>query len=568
MKKTGWLVLVILVVVILLAAGGAAIALPRLLAATPAPALSPLAVQVTPRPVVAVAGNLLANPSFEGTYVTWGQSVNVAPGWVPWSSSDQNPPCIPETAGCYIPCPQNCIDTHPAERCRTDYSCWWAKAEHKAALLTDLPIGGRVHSGEKAQQAFVAGRMSEFGVYQVVTAPVGAELVFSAYVQAWQCFDWRSTTCKSGLSDLPDKMNLRLGIGTLGETDAYAPTIVWSNPIESFDHYSPLSVTATAQNITITVFTYARPEWGFARKNNDVYWDDASLVMVSPSAAISSIQPPQPELNQKTTIQATSNYSLPRAMLTITNPAGMEIVLAPVSVSGGAPYVWTWNYTPTISGTHRVAFSADTLPAPVVTTFRAIAHVNLTASPAPAWLDQPVNVYVSAYRLYSSSRLTITAPDGSTLTPIYDGATSQGGIFTRKWHWQSVIPGPHRITYTASLIETPVTASVNIVSMASGGAVPPAPPVNTPVTIQMFAYYPYDNAAIQLTDPQGTPLTPQYLGRTGNSPYTWSWTFTPVITGTHTFLITADRLDAPVQGMIFVGGKATYLPVVLREVLR
>lgn len=565
MKKTGWLILVIFVVAIPLVAGGAAIVLPRLFAATPAPAFSPLAVQATPRPTVAVAGNLLVNPSFEGAYVTWGQSTNVAPGWTPWSSSGQNPPCLPETPGCYIPCPQNCIDAHPVEHCKTDYGCWWAEAEHKAATLQ---FPERVHGGEEAQQAFTYGRMGEFGVYQVVTAPVGAALVFSAYVQAWQCFNWQSTECKSGRSDLPDRMNLRLGIGARGETNPYSPTIVWSNPIESFDHYSPLSVTATAQNITITVFTYARPEWSFARTNNDAYWDDASLVMVSPSAAISSIQPPQPELNQKTTIQATSNYSLPRAMLTITNPAGTGIVLAPVSVAGGAPYVWTWNYTPSISGTHRVAFSADTLPTPVVTTFRAIAHVNLTASPAPAWLDQPVNVYVSAYRLYSSSRLAITAPDGSTLTPIYDGVTGQGGIFTRKWHWQSAIPGLHRITYTANLIETPVTAGVNIVSMASGSAAPPAPPVNTPVIIQMFAYYPYDNVAIQLTDPQGAPLTPQYVGRAGNSPYTWSWTFTPVINGTHTFLITANQLDTPVQGMIFVGGKAVYLPVVLREGLR
>lgn len=254
---------------------------------TPGPAMSPLsplaadgigptavpkAVQPTPKPTESVPGNLLANPSFEGDYVSWGQSVNVAPDWTPWSTQGNPPPCVAGTPGCYIPCPQNCVDTHPVEKCATDYGCWWQKAEHKEATLA---FPGRVHSGEDAQQAFTAGRMGEFGVLQTVTVPVGSLLNFSAYVQAWQCFDWRSLLCQQGKSDLPDEMNLRLGIGTMGEVDPYMSTIVWGNPSESFDQYSLISVVAMARNPTVTVFTYARPEWAFARNNNDAYWDDA-----------------------------------------------------------------------------------------------------------------------------------------------------------------------------------------------------------------------------------------------------------------------------------------------------
>jgi nucleoid-associated protein YgaU len=36
----------------------------------------------------------------------------------------------------------------------------------------------------------------------------------------------------------------------------------------------------------VTVFTHSRPEWGWARVENDVYLDDASLVVVQPGPAV------------------------------------------------------------------------------------------------------------------------------------------------------------------------------------------------------------------------------------------------------------------------------------------
>lgn len=251
--------LFIIVVAILVVVGSCAMPTPT---ATPQ-VISPLyVVQPTPH----VPGNLVINPSFEGEFVNCGQSCNVAPGWTAWTAEGNPPPCVAGQPGCYIPCPSNCSN------CKVDFGCWWAKAEHKAAMQWQFPE--RVHSGESAQQAFTFGRMGEFGVWQnIANIPIGARVEFAIYAQAWQCYE-APNNCQ------PDRMNLKVGIDPLGGSDPYNSNIVWSDTIESFDQYTRLSVEAIAQKSTVTIFTYARPEWDWARRNNDAYWDDASLVML------------------------------------------------------------------------------------------------------------------------------------------------------------------------------------------------------------------------------------------------------------------------------------------------
>ncbi len=511
----------------------------------------------TPQPTIAVPGNLLRDPSFEGNFVNCGHSCNVAPEWTAWSAPGNPPPCIAGQPGCYIPCPLNCTGCDPMQ---VDVGCWWAKAEHKAATLQ---FPERVHTGAQAQQAFVYGRMGEFGVYQVNTVTPGSLLRFSVYAQAWQCADPKSTTCKNGQSDVPDKMNLRVGIGTQGETDPYASSIVWSAPIESFDHYSPISVTAMAQNSTVTVFVYARPEWGWARINNDAYWDDAALVVIGPPAGF-SFDPPQPELGQPTTVQVTSYYAHPDTTLLITTPQSAPLTPVGGARSGDEPYTWTWYFTPTLPGTYTLAFSSGALTTPISATLRAIATAHLTAQPTTVWLDQPARVQVTSYYRYSPYRLTIATPGGDEITPAYEGLVSGGGVYTRTWRLTSTVTGTHLLTFTANLIETPVTGRVHVVSVAGGSATPPAPPVGSLVTIQMGAYYPYTDISLTLTDPQGTPLTPNPLGQIGSAPFVWAWTFTPVITGAHRYTITATRLDVPVRGLVLAGGQTVHLPLVMK----
>lgn len=219
----------------------------------------------TPAPTSDVPGNLLVNPGFEGAFGSCGQSCNVAPGWNAWTSETLDPPCVAGEPGCSIPCPSNC------DNCRSDYGCWWTKAEHKAATLQ---FPERVRTGASAQQYFFYGRMGDAGVYQVVGGlEPGALYEFSAWVQGWQCYE--RYNCQ------PEAMRLAIGVDATGGTDPYAAQ--WTYPIESWEVYTRLALEFVAEADTVTLFTYAGPRWQWARVNNDAYVDDAALVLLQPA---------------------------------------------------------------------------------------------------------------------------------------------------------------------------------------------------------------------------------------------------------------------------------------------
>jgi LysM repeat protein len=46
-----------------------------------------------------------------------------------------------------------------------------------------------------------------------------------------------------------------------------------------------------AKNDTVTVFTHSRPDWSWARLNNDVYLDDASLAVVNTAPVYQPVSP-------------------------------------------------------------------------------------------------------------------------------------------------------------------------------------------------------------------------------------------------------------------------------------
>jgi hypothetical protein len=440
----------------------------------------------------------------------------------------------------------------------------WQQPEF--AEISYDPYTYRIHTGAKAQKWFSFSRMHQGGLYQQVTGvKPGALLEFTAWMQAWMCYDPNKTgACQDGrVSNYPGEIHLKIGIDPTGGTVPTSTQIVWSEEQNVFDKWISFTVRAVALNNTVTVFTHARPAWDWARINNDVYLDDANLVIVTPPllARFSSIQPAQPELGQTTQVNVTADQSLSNAAMTITDPSPASVTLTQSTLAGNGPFTWTWLLTPTIPGVYTLAFSADTLAAPITTTLYAIAAAHIAAQPATAWLSQTVNVQVSAYRIYYRSDLTVTDPTGNAIIPSYDGITNEAGRYTRSWSFASTTPGQHLVAYTANLIETPVTASVTIVSMLGADAFPPAPPLDKPVTIQAWAYYPYD-LSLELTGPGGT-VSPIYLGRADGTPLVWRWVFTPAIAGTYTYTLTAPVLDAPASGVIFAGGYAVYLPVVL-----
>jgi len=74
-------------------------------------------------------------------------------------------------------------------------------------------------------------------------------------------------------------MGLRVGIDPSGGNNPWSDRIVWSPVKEAFDHWELFTVEAVAKSDRVTVFTRSRPH--FAVQHNDVYVDEASLVVVS-----------------------------------------------------------------------------------------------------------------------------------------------------------------------------------------------------------------------------------------------------------------------------------------------
>ncbi len=217
--------------------------------------------------------NLLRNGDFEegGPGQAWPfqdgiPEVQVAPGWRAFWL-DNPPP--------YAVIPSNCVGL--------DSGCYWARPEFRG--MTAAEFAYRVHGGQLSQKYFTFGRQHEAGLYQQVSGITpGVRLRFTAYIETWSCLaegEWNN--CPTApYSNHPAPMHTKVGIDPTGGTNPWASTVVWSQEVETFDHWTNFWVEATAEADTVTVFIYSRPDWvdGWPRINNDVYVDDASLVVV------------------------------------------------------------------------------------------------------------------------------------------------------------------------------------------------------------------------------------------------------------------------------------------------
>jgi hypothetical protein len=187
--------------------------------------------------------NLLLNPSFEGQFKPFGafNELNHAPNWFPWWVDGESN----------------------------------LRPEFKPAEVSTAP--GRVHSGSTAQQYFKSWGQFKAGLYQsVLDVPAGSNLQFSAHGQAWSCEDF--TICSDGSSVNPANMLMRVGIDPTGDTNYAANTVQWSEYFNPLDQWQVACVAAVAERDIVSVFLWASPDG--PRQNQDVYWDDASLVVI------------------------------------------------------------------------------------------------------------------------------------------------------------------------------------------------------------------------------------------------------------------------------------------------
>lgn len=107
------------------------------------------------------------------------------------------------------------------------------------------------------------------------------------------CFKFEN--CNRGqASDEPAEMHLKVGIDPNGGDNPFSPDIVWSPEKAAWDEWVLFQVEAVAKNNVVTVYTHSRPDWDWARANNDVYVDDASLVIIGQVPTTVPTKPPAP----------------------------------------------------------------------------------------------------------------------------------------------------------------------------------------------------------------------------------------------------------------------------------
>src|SRR5262245_5009440 len=196
--------------------------------------------------------NLLQNPGFEGTYVAFAGNPTqlVAPGWSAWFNTRQ-------------PGEPGFVNLPP---------------DYRSAQNPN-----RIHSGQAAQEFFTFFATHTGGVFQRVSLAAGNRVRFSVFFNVW------STSLDDiNKSDQPGGVKLRVGIDPNGGTNGGAAGIVWSDQQEFYDEYRELSVEAVSASTFVTVFVESAVKEPV--KNNNVYVDDAKLVIVG-QAVVPSATP-------------------------------------------------------------------------------------------------------------------------------------------------------------------------------------------------------------------------------------------------------------------------------------
>lgn len=139
----------------------------------------------------------------------------------------------------------------------------------------------RVYSGGAAQQCGLSGGGNfEAGIYQVVNGTqVSDTLRFTIWGLGWnQEYLDKDDVHDEFTSDyvVTGGLRFKVGIDPYGGTDWASSEVIWSDPVDPYDAWTQLEITATARYTQASVWVYAHPEAYWLRWNQ-VFWDKASL---------------------------------------------------------------------------------------------------------------------------------------------------------------------------------------------------------------------------------------------------------------------------------------------------
>ncbi len=387
--------------------------------------------------------NLLFNGGFEGTYVApipGRDNINVAVGWYPYW-----------------------LQGSPEENAQG----YKVQPEYKAAFTTDFPYT-RVRSGAQAQQYFHSFATFVGGVLQQVTVPRNARLRFSAWGQAWSCLHFED--CPNATSVNPSPMHMRIGLDPTGGTDWTSPNVVWSPYADPYDAYQLFTVEAVAVGTRVTVFLYAAPE--YRNDNNDVYWDDASLVVLSPPSPT-----PRPTNTPGPTRTPGPSPTLPPGAVTYVVQRGdtLRSIASRFNTTVAELQRLNGLGRSTAISVGQVLIVAFATPTPTATARPATATPRPSATPSstptqpPTETPQPERSQICVLAFHDNNRDGLRQPGevGQTGLSIslMDSASTLVGTTDEAWHCFHLAPG--RYTLSASLphvlsATTPLTYSVTL----------------------------------------------------------------------------------------------------------
>lgn len=260
-----------------------------------------------------------------------------------------------------IPGKENCLIAVP-------WSAWYVEGsqeqtsqgyllapEYKMATLQDYP-GNRVHGGWLSQQYFHSFGNFQAGVYQVVNnVTPGSYLRFTIWAMTWSCNNESKGNCGGATSGDPSPMHLRIGIDPDGGTNPFAEEIVWSEEVNAYDAWQQLSVEAAAKSSSVTVFVYSYPD--YRSQDNNVYLDDASLVVVAPPATNTPVPTETPLASP--TPEATATHiptNTPKPTLT------PQPTATPAATATNRPTATSLPSTATAAPTEVVKANATSVP--------------------------------------------------------------------------------------------------------------------------------------------------------------------------------------------------------------
>ena len=217
------------------------------------------------------------DPIDYGTTFLW-QTVQVPLGWAGWWLPPNHDESDPDFYSNY---PYQCVKGIAPVNCVV-----WHNPEFRDTAGGPREPSRKV-AGDNSQKYFTFFSLHEAGLYQVVGGiRPGARLRFSVYMQAW------STDTNDPLhSEGQPTMGLKVGIDPYGGVNPWSPSIVWSDVTEAFDQWELFTVEAVAQSDRVTVFTRSRPY--FALEHNDVYVDEASLVVIGSGPVVNTTTRPK-----------------------------------------------------------------------------------------------------------------------------------------------------------------------------------------------------------------------------------------------------------------------------------